>query len=290
MTENRYRRLVRPDRLLLSGLVGTEIAASRSPSIHEREAQAHGLRLTYALFDLASSPDRLADVIRSASELGFAGLNVTHPFKQRVIPLLDGLNEEASTIGAVNTVAFGPDGAIGYNTDCSGFADGLRRRLPNADLSSVLQLGAGGAGSATAYAILAAGAERLVIVDSESNRARALAEHLASIFSNQRIICCRSADDAVEATGIVNATPVGMHGHPGTPIDIALLKPSHWVADVVYFPRETELLRAAQAIGCKTVDGSAMVVFQAARAFEIFTGLKADRERMLTAFNEPDDR
>lgn len=285
MASPRYARLSRADHAILVGLLGAEIKASRSPEIHEREADAHGLRLTYSLFDLAASRISAADVINSAALLGFAGLNVTHPFKQQVIPLLDGLNEEAATIGAVNAVCFGAEGAIGYNTDSRGFSEGLRRALPEADLSQVLQLGAGGAGAATAYAILALGAERLTIVDEAAERAQALASRLGSIFGSARVVPSAAAD-VVTATGIVNATPVGMLGHPGTPIDVRLLKPSQWVADVVYFPRETEFLAAARAIGCGTVDGTGMVVFQAASAFELFTGKTADRKRMLAAFGE----
>src|SRR5205085_11995532 len=135
----------------LTGLVGEHIGASRSPWLHEREADALGVRLVYSLYDLAGDqPDySLLKVLEAAKRMGFAGLNVTHPYKQSVIPLLDDLSDEARRIGAVNTVAFREGRSTGYNTDYIGFSEGLRRGLADAPLGRVVQLGAGGAGAAT---------------------------------------------------------------------------------------------------------------------------------------------
>jgi len=269
---------------LLSGLVGSEIAASRSPEIHEREADAQGVRLIYKLFDLADRPERLPDVLDAAALLGFAGLNVTHPFKQRVMALLDEVSEDARRIGAANTIVRRDGRWIGYNTDAIGFGDGLRQALPDGDLTRIVQFGAGGAGSATADSLLAMGAGELVLVEQDIARAEALAERLRASFPQARVTPVGTLDRLDDASGIVNASPVGMYGHEGTPFDPQLLQARHWVADIVYFPRETALLKAARATGCRTVDGSRMVVLQAARAFELFTGLTADRARMLKEF------
>lgn len=270
----------------LAGLVGEGIGASRSPWLHEREADALGLRLTYSFYDLANVPERgeaLLEILDAAKRMGFAGLNITHPYKQQVIPLLDELAEGARRIGAVNTVAFRDGRSIGFNTDYLGFAEGLRRGLQGASFDNVVQLGAGGAGAATAYALLEHGASNLHLFDVEPERAAALAGALGSSFDRARIHIVPDLRSALAiADGVVNATPVGMVGHAGVPLPLQMLGPSMWVADIVYFPLETELLEQARAMGCRTLDGIAMVVFQAAAAFDIFTGHTADRERMLS--------
>ena len=275
---------------LLTGLFGKNIGESRSPFLHEREAQAQGISLVYRLYDFAAlglEADDLPGMLGSAVEIGFAGINVTYPFKQAIIPLLDELSENAARVGAVNTVAFRDGRLFGENTDSLGFAESVRRGLAGASLESVVQLGAGGGGAAVAHALLDAGTQALTLVDPEADRAAGLVGSLARLYPGRRIAVGRDLEhDLARADGLVNATPVGMSGHPGSPIPLDLLRPALWVADIVYFPLETELLRAAHALGCRTMDGSGMVVFQAAAAFDVFTGLEADRERMLRSFFE----
>jgi shikimate dehydrogenase len=270
----------------LTGLVGSGIAASRSPWLHESEASAQGVRLIYSLYDLpqASSPGDLANLIAAASTMGFSGLNVTHPFKQTVMSLLDEISDDARAIGAVNTICFVDGRTVGFNTDHLGFAESLKRGLAGQEFGKVVQLGAGGAGSATAHALLQHGARELVIHDVEAARAQALAKRLADSFESASVSVTDDPVASLEgADGLVNASPVGMIGHPGLPIPPSSIAPPLWVADVIYFPLETELLRAARGAGCTTVNGVAMVVFQAAAAFDLFTGLVSDRERMLKA-------
>ena len=274
-------------RRFLCGLIGEDIQGSRSPWIHEREADAHGIRLIYSLYDLAQTAERstaLAATLDAAKRLRFAGVNITHPYKQQVIPLLDELSPEARRIGAVNTVAFEDGRATGYNTDYLGFAEGLRRGLEGARFDSVVQLGAGGGGAATANALLEHGTGVLHIYDVERERADSLAASLIPTFGTDRVSVIDELDKVLaSADGVVNATPIGMAGHPGVPLPVGSLRPGLWVADIVYFPLETEFLRQARGIGCRTVDGVTMVIFQAAAAFDIFTGLTADRERMLSS-------
>jgi shikimate dehydrogenase len=266
----------------LTGLVGEGIGSSRSPWLHEGEADARSARLIYSLFDLAGRGIAgLKPLLDAAILTGFSGLNVTHPFKQAIIPLLDELSAEAAMIGAVNTVAFHDGRSIGYNTDCAGFAEGLRRGLTGASVRQVVQIGAGGAGAATAFALLQQGTMHLEIHDVDAAKADALAARLRENFDAQIAVVQNLRSAVQTADGIVNASPVGMVGHDGLPIPAEWLREEAWVADIIYFPLQTELLREARQIGCRTVDGIAMVVFQAAAAFEIFTGLEADRERML---------
>ena len=265
------------------GLVGRAIQSSRSPIMHEREGARLGLFATYALLDfdrLGLADAALAAVVDAAARLGFAGLNVTHPFKQTVIRHLDRLSPEADAIGAVNTVVFGPGGRVGHNTDGWGFAESFRDGLPGAGLGAVLQFGAGGAGAAVGHALLDLGAATLQIVDTDAARAEALARRLSAGFGRPVTVVADIAAAAAVSDGIVNTTPVGMAKYPGLPLPRAALAPRHWVADVVYFPEDTELLRTARAVGCRTLAGTGMAVYQAVRAFELFTGLAPDRAAM----------
>ncbi len=277
-----------PEQAYLTGLIGKNIGGSKSPDMHEHEADALGIRCLYRLLDLVAlgrDVDALPELLRSAELMGFAGLNITHPCKQAVIPLLDELSEGARAIGAVNTVHFAGGRRVGYNTDAEGFAESFRRGLKGVRKDHVVQLGAGGAGAATAYAMLKLGAGRLYIVDPVPGRAQALAANLARFFAPARVSVEEDAAHALKfAHGLIHATPTGMREHPGMPISAAALREDLWVAEVVYFPLETELLRSARARGCKTLDGGGMAVFQAAAAFEIFTGHAPDRERMLAHF------
>ena len=273
----------------LTGLIGKGIARSKSPALHQQEADALGLRCLYQLLDLTVLGLSVADLPRllSSAELtGFAGVNITHPCKQAVIPLLHELSEEARAIGAVNTVRFANGKRHGFNTDAQGFAESFQRGLPDAARDRVVQIGAGGAGAATAYAMLKLGVGALSVFDVDVGRAAALADSLGRIFGAARIGVAPELPVALAtADGLVQATPVGTREHPGMPLSERLLRPDLWVAEIVYFPLETPLLRAARAMGCRTLDGGGMAVFQAAAAFEIFTGLEADRERMLRHFH-----
>jgi len=268
----------------LVGLIGEGILASRSPALHEQEARQLGLALHYQLIDVARA-DRVAvglpKLLEAAQVLGFAGLNITHPFKQAVLPLLDELSADARAIGAVNTVIFRNGRRSGHNTDWSGFAMPFRRDLDDVALTHVVLLGAGGAGSAVAHALLTLGAQRLSIADPDAARAATLAHSLSGRFAGRAVQHVRDAPAAIaSADGLVNATPIGMTGHPGMPVDPACLQPRHWVAEVVYFPLETELLRAAKQRGCRTIGGGGMAVWQAVAAFELFTGRAPDAQRM----------
>ncbi len=276
-------------RSVLVGLIGTGIQASRTPAMHEREGAAHGLAYIYKIIDLAThglTAAALPELLNCARRFGFAGLNITHPCKQAVIPLLDDLSPDARALGAVNAVVFGRDGrAVGHNTDWSGFAEAFRRNLSDAPRNRVVQFGAGGAGSAVAHALLTLGVDELSLVDTDRGRAERLAHDLCARFGTGRARVADATASAVRAAdGIVNATPLGMAKYPGMPLAREWLRRDLWVADIVYFPLETELLRTARAIGCRTMHGGGMAVFQAADAFRLFSGLVPDGERMMRHF------
>jgi len=272
---------------VLGGLIGAGIQASRAPALHEQEGAEHGLRYVYRLIDLDQlglGAEALPELVSAAERLGFTGLNITHPCKQSIIPLLTDASEEARALGAVNTVLLRDRERIGHNTDCWGFAESFRRGLPDARLDRVVQLGAGG-GTAVAYAALRLGAQRVTLFDLETTRASGLAVKLSAIFGQGRAVAGDDLAAAMrDADGLIHATPTGMAKYPGLPLPEQLLRPALWVAEIVYFPLQTELLRVAKRIGCRTLDGGGMAVFQAVQAFRLFTGRQPDAERMLRHF------
>ena len=272
-----------------AGLIGAGIQASLTPAMHMREGEAQGFSYDYELIDLArigATPADLPRLLTEAEARGLAGLNITHPCKQSVIPYLDDLSPQARDLGAVNTVVLREGKRSGHNTDWWGFAESFRRGLPDADLSCALQLGAGGAGAATAYALLSLGLKKLLVFDREAERAGALAAGMAALFPDAKVEATEDLGKAMRtAAGLVHATPTGMAKYPGLPLPADLLEPRHWVAEVVYFPLETALLREAGRRGCRTLDGGGMAVFQAVGAFRLFTGREPDPDRMLAHFN-----
>ena len=277
-------------RSLVCGLIGAGIQASLTPAMHEREGAAHGLRYIYQKLDTDQplrSDATLPQLLAAARWLGFAGLNITYPFKQQVVPLLDELSPEAQALGAVNTVAIRDGRLIGYNTDCSGFAAAFRSGLPDVARERVVQLGAGGAGAAVAQAALDLGVETLHVHDIDAARAAALCARLNQHNGGERAHAITSnalANLLRNADGLIHCTPTGMEKLPGLPLPAELIEGRHWISEIVYFPLETELLRVARQKGCRTLDGGGMAVFQAVDAFRHFTGLEPDSERMLRHF------
>ncbi|UUV32806.1 shikimate dehydrogenase [Amycolatopsis roodepoortensis] len=267
----------------LIGLVGTGIGPSLSPALHEREADELGLRYLYRRLDLDVLRRPIGEVLAAARTAGFDGLNVTHPVKQQVLPYLDEVAPDAAALGAVNTVVFREGLATGHNTDATGFARNLIQGLPDAEMDTVVLLGAGGAGAAVAHALLSLGAGRLIVHDVDSARAGTLVSALLRRFGDDRALT-GSLDDIRVADGLVHATPTGMAAYPGSPVPAESLRPGMWVADIVYRPLETALLKQARERGCRTLHGGGMVVFQAADSFRLFTGAEPDADRMLRHF------
>ncbi|MCC3274658.1 shikimate dehydrogenase [Arthrobacter sp. zg-Y20] len=268
------------------GLIGEGITASLTPPMHEREAAHQGLRYIYRPIDLLTlgrPGTDVGEVLRWGRDLGFNAFNVTHPCKQLVLAELDDVSDDAARLGAVNTVLIRNSRFIGHNTDFSGFGSALADGLPDAELDSAVQLGAGGAGAAVAYALLSAGTRRLTILDLEPTRAADRAAALTHLFPGRQITSGTPGDLPAAlpgADGLVHATPLGMHSHPGLAVDLDLLDSSQWVADVVYRPVDTELVRGARAKGCRVLDGGRMAVGQAVDAFELITGIRPDPVRM----------
>ncbi|MFC3109269.1 shikimate dehydrogenase [Undibacterium arcticum] len=271
-------------RKILIGLIGKSIQQSLTPSMQEEEARQQGLHLHYQLIDLDSTGAGVEDLpalLKAIRAIGFTGFNVTFPCKQAIIPLLDDLSEEARAMGAVNTVVNQNGKLIGHNTDGSGWSWGFQRALPHADLSKVVLLGGGGAGSAIADAALRIGVKHLTVVDLDTARTQALADRLNSQHGVGRVTASTDIAAALRgASGLIHATPTGMDKLPGLPLPAELLRADLWVSEVVYFPLETALLKTARALGCPTSDGGGMAVGQAVGAFELFTGIHPDVARI----------
>ncbi|GAA1907076.1 shikimate dehydrogenase [Nocardioides lentus] len=271
----------------LVGLVGTGVRPSLTPALHMAEAAAQGLSYVYRPIDLLEhdlAPASIGDLLDQARVFGFDALNVTHPCKQLVLAHLDEVDPVAAGLGAVNTVLLRADGTtVGHNTDTTGFETAVRTHLPDADLTEVVMLGAGGAGAAVAAGLARLGVEHLVVVDVDEDRATRLAHDLA--LRHPAVRADGASPDKLPvlmdaATGLVHCTPTGMAEHPGLPLDATLLHGDAFVADIVYRPLRTALLDAAEAAGCRTLDGGHMAVGQAVDAFRLITSLEPDVERM----------
>ncbi|GAA1988732.1 shikimate dehydrogenase [Microbacterium pumilum] len=275
----------------LVGLVGTGVTPSLTPAMHMVEARALGIDYLYRTIDLTTlglAPDQLPDILAWARRFGFDALNITHPCKRLVVEYLDHIDPLAQALGSVNTVLFTDDGLIGHNTDTTGFETAFRSGLPGAPVDRVVLLGAGGAGSAVADALLRVGAKMLTVVDLDLGRAEELATDLAGRHAAEVDF---AAPDALPellrtSSGLVHCTPTGMKEHPGMPFAAELLRPELWVADIVYRPLDTALLQAAREAGCETLDGGRMAVYQAVDALRLITGRHPDPERMIRHFHD----
>jgi shikimate dehydrogenase len=272
------------------GLIGADIQASKSPALHEREARLHGLDYTYTLVDMTlreTGVEGLPALLDEVEANGFAGVNITFPAKQAVLPHLTELSDEATALGAVNTVVFRHGKRIGHNTDWYGFHENFRQGLPDVKRDRALLLGAGGAGAAVAHAALSLGIGHLMIADQDAGRAESLARSLHEQFAPGRASATSDIAAAMKAAdGLIHATPTGMRNHPGMPLEGSLIESRHWVADIVYMPLVTPLLAVARDRGCRTLDGGGMVVYQAAGALRLFAGIEPDAGRMRRHFSE----
>ncbi|WP_439364866.1 shikimate dehydrogenase [Bradyrhizobium sp. DASA03005] len=267
---------------LLTGLIGAPIAHSASPAMHERAAEALGLRGHYQLIEVAGADAAgLRLMLEGVRRLGFAGVNVTYPYKEAVVPLLDALAPGAASMGAVNTVVVRDGRLTGHNTDTTGFARAVMPLLASSG-NAVAVIGAGGVGKAIAFALASLKVADIRILDSEPARA----EKLVALLASRGARVATSVEDALEgATGLVNGTPVGMLPNRDTPVPVGLLRADLWVADAVYSPLITPLLAAAREKGARIMTGRELAIYQAADAFELFTGLAPSTEIMGEAFD-----
>jgi shikimate dehydrogenase len=274
---------------MLIGLIGANIMGSLSPALFADAFAVAGINGFYHLMDVDRLLERrLPQLLEALKTTGFAGTNITYPFKQDVIPLLDAMDPEAGQVGAINTVAFTPDGRMtGYNFDRRGWRRSFEETFggDRARGATVVLVGAGGAGRAVAFALMDLDVGCLIIHDRDGVRADALKADLAKHYGASR---CRITSDLERdiaiSDGVVNATQVGMRGFPGNPVPVSALRATHWAADVIYTPLETAFMRAAAAKGARVMNGGGMCVHQAFEAFRLFTGIEPDLARVHRTF------
>jgi shikimate dehydrogenase len=269
---------------VLTGLLGAPIAQSAAPAMHERAAEALDIRCHYQLIEVAGAGrEELKVLLEGVRRLGFAGINVTFPYKEAVLDLLDELSPGAAQIGAVNTVVVRDRRLIGHNTDTTGFARAVSQLVTASSHGAVAVIGAGGAGKAIAFALTSLGVTDLRIFDCE----HAKAAHLAARLEGQATArAAYSVEEALRGVvGVVNGSPVGMLPSLGTPVPDGLLHGGLWVADAVYSPLWTPLLTAARASGATVLTGRELAIYQAADAFELFTGFQPSSIEMGIAFD-----
>ena len=222
-------------RRVLLGLIGSPIAHSATPWAQEAAARAAGLEAHYHLIEVAGARrDDLVAMLEGVRRLGFSGINVTYPYKEAVVPLLDGLSEQAAAMGAVNTIVVDGTRLVGHNTDASGFATAYRRLGRQDGERPVAIIGTGGVGKAIAFALAGCGVGRLRLYDTDSSKAEALA---ALVGGRAEVMVADGAEEAVSgAVGIVNGTPLGMLPNRDMPVPAGAIRASQWVADAVYHP------------------------------------------------------
>jgi shikimate dehydrogenase len=269
----------------ITGLFGYPVHHTFSPAMHNAAFEALDLDFVYLPFEVR--PENLKEAVQSLISLGITGVNVTIPHKEKVIPFLDELSKEAELIGSVNTIQVRDRKLRGYNTDAYGFETSLKKEL-GVDLKSrkIFVMGAGGASRAVCFQSALSGAHEIVIADLEGERARALCDAVARNFPRSKVTVCPVEEtrikEALSGKDIfVNATPVGMKPDDPPVIQIHWLSSGTMVFDAIYNPEETRLLLDAREKGHKTMNGIGMLLYQGARAFEIFTGEKAPVEIML---------
>lgn len=252
--------------------------------MHEQAARNLGVRYHYHLIEVeGAGREELRTLLDGVRRLGFAGVNVTFPYKEAVVDLLDELSPGAAAIGAINTVVVSDRRLVGHNTDTSGFARAAADLVDGGGQGAVALIGAGGVGKAIAFALAKLGVTEVRIFDADGTKAEKLARLLRP---DAEAVAVNKIEDAVRgAVGLVNATPVGMFPSQSSPVPDGLLHDGLWVADAVYFPLLTPLLMAAKARGARIMTGRELAIYQAADAFELFTGLAPSTIEMGNAFD-----
>jgi shikimate dehydrogenase len=269
------------------GLIGDNIASSQAPRLHELAGRLTGIRVTYERLVPRELGRDFEDVFETALREGFRGLNITYPYKERVVRLVTIPDPQVAAFGAVNTVVFTPDGPQGHNTDWSGFIAGYRHAFGGSAPGPVCMLGAGGVGKAVAFGLLALGLDHLTLVERDLPKAAALAAALRAASPALEVrVTGDVAEAAAGAAGLVNCTPVGMVGHDGTPVPRPLMKGAAWAFDAVYTPADTRFLNDAAAEGLAIMSGWELYFYQGHHAFAIFHGRPVDEALLRRALAE----
>jgi shikimate dehydrogenase len=266
------------------GLIGDNIADSRSPRLHELAGEMIGRRVTYDRLVPRALGLPFEAVFERARAEGYRGLNVTLPYKERVMALVTVPDERVRRVGACNTVLFEPDGPKGFNTDWSGFAAGYRRAFGDAPLGPVCMIGAGGVGKAVAFALIDLGMDEIRLVERDLAKAEGLADALREAAPGLAVTVTADAGEGARgASGLINCTPLGMVGYGGTPLAREHMDGAGWAFDAVYTPLETQFLRDAGAAGLRILSGYELYFYQGFHAISLFHGRDVDEAALRRA-------
>lgn len=278
------------DQMKKAAVIGHPIGQSLSPLMHSHWFETSGLKGSYEPFDVA--PEDLEKTLRKFQTSGYAGFNITVPHKTAIVPLLDRLTPTAREMGAVNTVMFKPDGtSVGVNTDGIGFIKHLSSSVPDWPKDRpVLVLGAGGAARAACLALINDGASMVMLCNRTAEKAKNVADDIAR--GKATIVEWNDRNHAVMGAGlVVNTTSLGMVGQPELDLDLSAAATDSVIYDIVYKPLQTDLIRQANRLGLRTVDGLGMLVHQGAAAFKLWFGEDVGydselRNKLLAALDE----
>jgi quinate/shikimate dehydrogenase (NAD+) len=271
------------------GLIGVGIGKSRAPELHRLAGELCGIAITYDLIEPpAGVPYAFDEALQACRERGYRGVNVTYPFKERAAAAVQAASDPVRRLGAVNTVRF--DGGVqprGFNTDYTGFRRAFASRFPGRGPGVVAIVGAGGVGRAIGFALVDLHAAEIRLFDQDPAKSASVATALQD-QTETRVAICRNLEDAsAGADGLVNATPLGMHQHPGTPIPKHLIRKQAWAFDAIYTPTDTRFLLDAVEAGLDVLYGYELFFYQGVDAFEIFTGVRVDEAHLRQALRLP---
>ena len=263
------------------GLIGDNIARSRSPLLHRLAGAQNDVAVTYDRLVPKDRGETFAEVFEDCLDGGYRGINVTYPYKEKVALGLHVDDPLVRAIGAVNTVIFHRDGPRGHNTDYSGFTAAYTRVRGHAETGPVLMIGTGGVGRAVAFGLIALGTKELRLVDRDRAKAEGLAADLHRAAPKMRVTVGTDAVAAASgAAGLINCTPVGMVGYDGTPLPAAAMAGATWAFDAVYTPADTQFLTDAAAHGLTVISGWELFFYQGVHAWAFFAGLPLDEDRL----------
>ncbi len=263
------------------GLIGKNINTSQAPDIHQKLGELFDIPLTYELFDLRDRDDNyLSEHILNIQNKGFAGVNITFPFKEEVLKYADIINQSSLNIKSSNTLIFKTD-IIAENTDYTGFLRTYKFHFGKIKPKKTLVLGGGGVGRAITFALGSLGVEHIYLYEKDKVKGKVLRQDLGLFKINCTLIDCNQLKKIIsQVQGIVNCTPLGHHDFPGCPLGELMPINNHWIFDAVYTPAKTTLLKKGEKVRAKIISGIDLFIFQALDAFLLFTAERIDKNEI----------
>ena len=264
------------------GLIGHNIAASQAPDIHKRLGELFGISVSYELFDLKSKKESyFFDLLKELKTSGFTGVNVTYPFKEKVIKYADKVHESSSKVKSANTIIF-QKYIIANNTDYSGFIKSYDFHFKQNKPGKILVIGVGGVGRAIIFALSSLGVKELCLLDTDAVKSEYLLKELKQLNINCTLLKHTQLVSIISSfDGIINCTPLGHYDFPGCSLGNLEIKNYQWLYDVVYTPAKTIFLNKGKLAGSKIISGIDLFIFQALDSFLLFSNNRFDQQDIL---------